>query len=132
VKTPKVKHVNCTRAHLEIPEDIPEEWEIHNAARPIVGTETWRGPFIHGIFYAAVDPESKFADSHRKRNAELDATELHFVDADSLIEIGMEYYRTEWADKVKDIDPENDNHRTSLIRRALKILDEEANRDKVH
>jgi hypothetical protein len=33
--------------------DLPEGWLIVNAPRPLMGEETWTGPFRHGIFYAA-------------------------------------------------------------------------------
>ena len=33
--------------------DLPGGWLVVNAPRPLMGEETWTGPFRHGIFYAA-------------------------------------------------------------------------------
>lgn len=30
-----------------------DEWAVWNAPRPLVGEQTWNGPFAHGVFYAA-------------------------------------------------------------------------------
>jgi len=40
----------------EKPKDIPENWLIFNAPRPLLGDKEWQGDFQHGIFYVAVDP----------------------------------------------------------------------------
>jgi len=41
------------------PENIPEDWSIYNAPRPIPGEIVWDGDFLHGVFYAAVPPEAE-------------------------------------------------------------------------
>lgn len=35
---------------------LPGEWIILNAARPIVGTDTWEEKFLSGAHWAAIDP----------------------------------------------------------------------------
>ena len=60
------------------PADIPADWTIYNAPRPLFGHAHWRGDFRHGIFFAAVAPEGDPADEFgdaagfHKRNRELD------------------------------------------------------------
>jgi len=59
----------------------PEEgWRVFNAPRPLLGTRTWRGDFIAGLFYAAVaadDPDRKMC---LQANFDLDAIELQIID----------------------------------------------------
>jgi len=44
---------------------VPEHWLIFNAPRPLYASyiqypvyAEWKGNFLHGVFYAAVDPEA--------------------------------------------------------------------------
>ena len=40
------------------PADIPADWTIYNAPRPLYGHKRWQGDFRHGIFFAAVAPRA--------------------------------------------------------------------------
>ena len=67
------------------PEQAPEEWEIHNAPRPIYGTVLWQGDFRHGIFYVAIDPNDERAPFMVKENADLHAYRLEYVSKEAAI-----------------------------------------------
>jgi len=60
-------------------EKVPERWIVYNAPRPLMGHEGWSGEFVHGIFYAAVNPEGEYADVYIKRNQELDGYIVRWV-----------------------------------------------------
>ena len=40
----------------DVPEQVPGDWMVANAPRPIAGEIAWTGPFRHGVFYAAAPP----------------------------------------------------------------------------
>jgi hypothetical protein len=48
-----MNEVLVNRADRTEAPDLPDGWVIVNAPRPLMGLETWTGPFRHGIFYAA-------------------------------------------------------------------------------
>ncbi len=54
------------------PSDIPTSWMIFNAPRPLWGTKTWEGYFLHGIFYAAIDPADEFRERMIRDNVDND------------------------------------------------------------
>ena len=58
------------------PMNIPENWTILNAPRPIPGNMTWQGDFRHGIFYSAMNPDTQFFNSDFEQAKELDAWEI--------------------------------------------------------
>ncbi len=54
------------------PADIPQNWLIFNAPRPLCGARCWTGEFRHGIYYAAVDPADYAAAVFVRQNDNLD------------------------------------------------------------
>jgi hypothetical protein len=54
-------------------DEVPESWEIWNAARPIPGHKDWTGEFRCGVFYVGIDPDADYADEYRERCQSLDA-----------------------------------------------------------
>jgi hypothetical protein len=76
----------------EWPKNIPNNWTIWNAPRPLYGDTAWQGDFIHGIFYAAIDPDSIFSESNTKDNISLDAWQLEFVTEEYAINKIKAYY----------------------------------------
>ena len=60
--------------------DVPEHWEIWNAARPLYGHVNWRGTFLSGVFYVAIDPEGDYADEYRERTQRLDGYLITYLD----------------------------------------------------
>jgi len=73
------------------PADIPENWEIYNAARPLCGHKHWQGKFRHGVFFVAIDPTDKFADGFRKRTIDLDGHLCKWVARDEVETWGRRY-----------------------------------------
>ena len=82
------------------PNHIPENWTIWNAPRPLYGDTAWEGDFVHGIFYAAIDPDSPFSESNIKDNISLDAWQLDFVTEEYAIEEVTAYYLKKYPDEV--------------------------------
>jgi len=78
----------------ERPADIPADWTIYNAARPLHGHRHWQGHFRHGVFYVAVapegDPADEFNDSAEmhKRNRALDGHVCVWVPKAKVVEYG--------------------------------------------
>jgi len=79
---------------------IPADWQaeveagtatLHNAARPFPCTEDKTGEFARGVFYGIIRNSDEFAESHRKRAAELDATEIVFVQRETVETWGRAY-----------------------------------------
>ncbi len=54
------------------PADVPQDWMIRNASRPLPGHKEWVGDFRHGIFFSAVDPEADDAERLTERCKSLD------------------------------------------------------------
>ncbi len=52
----------------ERPADVPANWTIYNAPRPIYGHREWQGDFACGIFYAAIDPNGEGAEWMHSEN----------------------------------------------------------------
>jgi hypothetical protein len=81
--------------------NVPDGWEIHNAARPLSGNMTWKGEFISGRYYAAVNPDSKDYDWHAETNVSLDARLIVPVtEDDAVAEISAYYaerFPTRWS-----------------------------------
>jgi hypothetical protein len=71
--------------------EIPADWELWNAARPIAGDVAFAGPFLQGIFYTAIDPSGPYADDMRSRNIALDAALIFCVTAEQAVEAYRRY-----------------------------------------
>lgn len=56
------------------PLDVPGDWLVMNAPRPLVGDKVLEGgEFLTGRFYAAIDPAGKYAATQIDANRKLDA-----------------------------------------------------------
>jgi hypothetical protein len=42
------------------PADIPRDWRVFVAHRPLLGHRKWRGQCSYGGFYAAIDPSDTY------------------------------------------------------------------------
>ena len=65
---------------------VPEGWIVYNAPRPLMGHEGWSGEFVHGIFYAAVNPAGEYADVYCKHNQEIDGHVVRWVTKSEVLE----------------------------------------------
>lgn len=111
----KVRHV------LGIRPDIPGDWIVCNAPRPLVGTKVWRGPFVTGVFYAAIAPDDEQKDWMIVRNSSDDAAQLIYHDEAELVAIGWAYYEQKYPDN--DLHPDDDKQ--FLVSTGLDILNGE-------
>ena len=70
-----------SRADIVRPQDLvaTEGFLIFNAPRPLIGHVEWRGDFIHGVYYAAVDPSLGDGQHYIQRNIALYGHVLEFV-----------------------------------------------------
>ena len=78
---------------VNIPEAIPDGWPVFNAPRPLYGQMAWRGQFLSGIFYTAVDPADRWSDGFIKRNHENDASLVKFVTHQDILAEVVTYYK---------------------------------------
>ena len=76
------------KLNLNVPDDVPEHWQIWNAARPFPAHRTWQGDFAHGVFYGAIDPDGKFGQEYIERALELDASLVVWKSEDDVWEYG--------------------------------------------
>lgn len=58
---------------------VPRNWVICNAPRPLYGHQEWRGDFMSGIFYVALDPEAEDFASLMLHNKNLHACRIEWV-----------------------------------------------------
>ncbi|WP_156915980.1 hypothetical protein [Desulfatirhabdium butyrativorans] len=68
----------------QAPIDVPPNWIIFNAPRPLYGDKEWQGDFIHGRFYVAVDPNGDQAAWCVQQNKAMDAWVYQYVDKDTM------------------------------------------------
>lgn len=69
------KAVECAQAVVceSLPENLPKDWLVMNAPRPILGDQIAQGAFMHGVYYAAINPSVEFAQDLVRRNLMDDA-----------------------------------------------------------
>lgn len=77
-------------------EPLPAHWVICNAPRPLVGHDAWIGPFVSGIYYAAIDPETLEAARRLESNRRDDACELVYVTDAEMREAIRQRYAAVW------------------------------------
>ncbi len=76
------------------PTDLPLEWRIANAPRPISGDRTWTGTCRFGTFYAA-GPVEKYEGGYWGWQAQ-DARLVEFITNDEIERRVLAYLRDEW------------------------------------
>ncbi|GEM_PF-5957298 len=79
-------------ANDQTPKDIPENWIVFNAPRPLYGHKDWQGEFGHGRFYAAVDPDGDRAAWMIEQNKSLDGWIYQDIDTDTMQAIVRQKY----------------------------------------
>ncbi len=97
------------------PSHIPPGWPVYNAPRPLYGEPTWTGDFIHGIFYATVDPLYEYSSGLITRNADADAWELIWVSEEQAVIEAMQRMTDEYPNEAAEIDPMDPEHREWLV-----------------
>lgn len=101
--------------------DVPEDWMIFNAPRPLYGTKEWNtGPFLHGVWYAAIAPDEERKDWMVERNVSLDGWLVFYHTAEELAAIAFEYYEKNYPNV--EVDPVK--WHKELVQKGLDILNE--------
>lgn len=94
--------MNIFHVQAERP-DFSEDWRIFNAHRPMWGTQEWRGPFIHGVWYAAIDPKDPYLLDMLTHNERSDGLELVYHTEEEARAIGWKWGEMHYPDN--DLDP---------------------------
>jgi hypothetical protein len=76
------------------PTDLPADWRIANAPRPLSGERMWTGECRFGTFYAA-GPLERFAGGRWGWQAD-DARLVEFIDNDEIERRVLAYLREHW------------------------------------
>lgn len=115
---------------IEKPEWVSEQETkgatvICNAPRPLYGNETnddWSLPFIHGRHYAALDPNYPEFYAWMKRNEEMDAYRIEFINEEMAVNAGMKYYQDNYPQYLERISLDSPRHRKMLATRGIDHL----------
>lgn len=97
------------------PANIPADWRIYNAPRPLYGDQTWQGDFFHGIFYAAVNLINDEANLYIQLNTNLDGWILEYVAEETAVAESLAFYREHYPADAIEIDPQDPDHRRWLV-----------------
>ena len=107
----------------EIPELVPGQI-LMNAARPLLGQQTFQGDFLRGRFYASLDPNDSISEIFARENLKLDGKVVFVVvqaQATELILDGCRY-RAEYMAMDED-------ERWSILRDRISKLQDMAVED---
>lgn len=85
----------------ERPAQAPQGWVIFNAPRPIFGTYDWKGDFISGVFYTAVDPLHSGYERIHELNRQQDAVILTYISEEEAYEKGKERLLSLYPNEAK-------------------------------
>jgi hypothetical protein len=78
--------------HINVRPDVPTDWLIMNAPRPLYGTKTRFGYGPEGSFTVAIDPSDEQAAWMIKENRGLDACTVLYISDEQLFQIGFACY----------------------------------------
>ena len=92
----KVTVIDEYNSDLELPGGVIADArsgriELWNAARPILGHETYHGAFRRGVFYSVIYPDRDYANEYRERTQQLDAYRIVFVQRHEVIDWARDY-----------------------------------------
>ncbi len=100
--------VTIRRVIGERPEDVPGDWLIFNAPRPLPGTRYWQGEWCHGVFYSAVDPHDRYAADLIEGCADLDGWLIQHVTMEDAREWAYYYAEESGYLTREEVDKEED------------------------
>jgi hypothetical protein len=72
--------------------DVPDNWIVMNAPRPLYGHKTHLQPGPEGMFTVAIDPSEADAAWMIKENRGLDACTVIYLSPELLLQIGLAHY----------------------------------------
>lgn len=61
------------------PADVPADWLIFNAPRPLYGHKCWEGEFRSGRHYAAIDPADSWGKNYIEETIRLDGYLVEYI-----------------------------------------------------
>ena len=101
----------------ERPTDIPKDWWIMNAPRPLWGNKQWTGEFLCGVYYVALDLDGELYQDRVEYNKSMDATILEFISRQEVVDEMLAYYqdRPKAWEKLKGYDFSDSNVQDQLI-----------------
>lgn len=108
---------------------IPSSFVIYNAPRPLFGHLTWQGPFLTGIFYAAVDPLHRDgAVVHINHLTEMNqrdgAVIVQYVDREVALSLTRSYLLSCYPDQQDMISNTEDDWERYLLDRFITLIHE--------
>jgi hypothetical protein len=84
------------------PENVPKDWLIFNAPRPIYGHKEWTGDFKHGVFYVGIDPSDEHAIPFIQRTHDLDGWLVRYFDESEARDLAYKWAEEKYPQYVKD------------------------------
>jgi hypothetical protein len=110
------------------PADVPSDWLIFHAPRPIYGHKEWRDGGGMGFFYAAVDPDGDRADWMAEQNRRNDAVILEYIDEEDAFAANRARLIAGRGDDVAPLLDEPDN-RDWVVSSYIVYLNDQHERD---
>jgi hypothetical protein len=99
---------------LDRPANVPREWPVYNAPRPLPGTATWESDWRRGRHFAAIDPVDERKDEMLRDIEALDGWQVvEVVPADFMAWIAE---RCREYDYDGDLEPLMDGFRSQYLR----------------
>lgn len=87
-----------------VPANLPAAWIIMNAPRPLLGQETAQGDFLHGRFYAAIDPQDEYSQGYIDRNVKDDGYVVFVADKATQMAMALQTVDTEYLPAYLEMD----------------------------
>lgn len=105
------------------PDNVPANWIIYNAPRPIYGHVEWRDSNGFGFFFAAVDPKGERAEWMQVENQRQDAMILHLMTEEEAFGAGKARLLFQYGEMALKVinDPA---HRRWVINTAIDAINE--------
>lgn len=88
--TSRTGHVRIERTAAR--PDVPSDWIVMNAPRPLYGTKEGLGYGPEGAFTVAIDPADEQAAWMVKENRGLDACTVLYLPDELLFQVGLAHY----------------------------------------
>jgi len=100
--------------------DVPEDWMIFNAPRPMWGTQEWydKNVYLHGRWFAAISPMDPYKLDMLTRNEQDDGWLIVYHAEEQLQAVGWEWVEKNYPDS--DLEPKD----PWLTQKGLDILNE--------
>lgn len=102
-------------------DNLPPDWIVMNAPRPLLGDKLAQGEFLTGRFYAAIDPSVEFAKNLFDRNVKDDASIVFVADAALQEAMALETISPEYQDAYRKMAPAKRSQAIESFVRKLSV-----------